>query len=108
MTQAICNRQHFPICQTIPLFRFRQLAAKVRDGMVPLAIYMQQHTTNHYFRCVYVHLQHQLCVRQINQCQTRGGTHQLFDMLKRPLLYVHPLPTYIQMSQPRQWSHGLG
>ena len=35
MPQAICNRQHLPIRCTVPLFRFRQLAAKVRDGMIP-------------------------------------------------------------------------
>ena len=29
MPQAICNRQHFPICRTVPLFRFQQLTAKV-------------------------------------------------------------------------------
>ena len=33
--QAICNRQHLPIHRTVPLFRFLQLAAKVRDGMIP-------------------------------------------------------------------------
>ena len=76
--------------------------------MIPRAIHMQQHTTNRYFQCVCVHLQHQLCVRQINQSQTRSGGHQLFDMLKRLLLYIHPLPTNIRTSQLRQRSHGLG